>query len=166
MPHNIYPQKYPEDSYTETNSNSNSAFWNIKMDKFFIENKTEEYHLDSNYVSLFYEFYPAIGSREFYNKIREVFMDKLVEEKKCFTGTFSQNIYSYEDILFYYCDKSAQDILYENIPSINFESKKLKKTFQLTKEELFYTKGNYIYFMVLFFPKQFYNLALGQIFIS
>ena len=164
LPHNIYPEKYPEDSYIKTNSNRNSAFWSIKMDKIYIENKTEEFNLDNNDVALFYEFYPSIGSREFYNKIRENFMDKLVEEKKCFTGTFSQNIYSYEDILFYYCNKSAKNILYENLPNINFESKKFKKIFQLTKEELFYTKGNYIYFMVLFFPKQFYGWALGQIF--
>ena len=166
LPHNIYPEKYSEELYIKTNSNRNSAFWNIKMDKIYIENKTEEYHLDSNDISLFYEFYPVIGSREFYNNIREKFMDQLIEEKKCFTGTFSQNIYSYDELLFYYCDKSTQDILYENLPNINFESNKLKKTFQLTKEELFYTKGNYIYFMILFLPEQYNSWILGQIFTS
>ena len=124
------------------------------MEKIFVENKTEEYRLDSKHAILFYEFYPVIGSYEFYNKMREEFMDQLVSEKKCFTGTFSQNIYSYDDLLFYYCDKSAKDILYNNLPSINFVSKDLKYTFQLTKEELFYSKGNYIYFMILFLPHQ------------
>ena len=93
-------------------------------------------------------------------------MDQLVSEKKCFTGTFSQNIYSYDDLLFYYCDKSAKDILYNNLPSINFVSKDLKYTFQLTKEELFYSKGNYIYFMILFLPNQYNTWVLGQIFTS
>ena len=88
---------------------------------------------------LFYEFYPAFGSNEFYNKIRDEFMEQLVSDKKCFTGTFSQNIYSYDNLLFYYSDKSPKDILYNNLPSINFVSKDLKYTFQLTKEELFYS---------------------------
>ena len=166
LPHNIYPEKYNKDLYKHTTSYRDSSSWTINMEKIFVENKTEEYRLDSKHVILFYEFYPAIGSNEFYNKIREEFMDQLVSEKKCFTGTFSQNIYSYDDLLFYYCDKSAKDILYENLPSINFESKDLKYTFQLTKEELFYSKGNYIYFMILFLPNQYNTWVLGQIFTS
>lgn len=166
LPHNIYPEKYNKDLCFRTTSYRDSSSWTINMERVFVENKTEEYHLDSNHISLFYEFYPAIGSKEFYNNIRENFMDQLVEEKKCFTGTFSQNIYSYDDLLFYYCDKSVRDILYENLPSINFESKDLKYTFQLTKEEMFYTKGNYIYFMIVFLPKQFNSWIMGQIFTS
>ena len=166
LPHNIYPNKYPKEFYHNTRSYRDSSSWTIDINYFYIENKEEEYHLDSNHVALFYELYPIIGSKVFYNRIRELFMDKLVEEKKCFTGNFSQNIYSYDDVLFYYCDKSSKDILYENIPNINFVSKDLDYTFQLTKEELFYDKGDYIYFMIVFLPKQFNSWVLGQIFTS
>lgn len=166
LPHNVFPEKYPKDEYYQTTSYKGTSFWTLNMKKVFIENKTEEYHLDSNQAALFYDFYPIIGTKEFWGNIKDKFMDKLVEEKKCFTGTFSQNIYSFDDLLFYYCDKSAQNTLYENLPSINFVSGDLKYTFQFTKEELFYTKGDYIYFMILFCPNQFNNWIFGQIFTS
>ena len=167
LPHKIFPQKYSYEDYYMISSAREYSSWTISMNKIIIVNKTEEYHLSITQVTLFYDFYPVIGSKEFWRRIREVFLDQLVEEKKCFNGTFSQNLYSYNDLLFYYCDKSAQDTLYENLPQINFVSSNLEFTFQLTKEELFYTQGDYIYFMILFCPNLYSNnWIVGQIFMS
>lgn len=136
------------------------------MSNAYIVNKTEEYHLSNIDVTLFYEFYHAIGTKEFLESIKGKFLQKLIDEKRCFSGTFSQNIYSDSDLIFYYCDKSVKDTLYENLPGINFESKQLKYTFKLTKEELFYIKDDYIYFMVLFMKSYYNNWVIGQMLTS
>lgn len=62
--------------------------------------------------------------------------------------------------------ESVKDILYENLPGIKFVSKDLKYTFELTKEELFYIKDDYIFFMVLFMESYYNNWVIGQMFTS
>ena len=166
LPHNIFPEKYSKDDYIQTSAYKSSSSWTLQMSNAYIVNHTEEYHLSSTDVTLFYEFYPAIGTKEFLNNIKNNFLQKLLDENKCFTGKFSQNIYSDSDLIFYYCDKSVKDILYENLPGIEFVSKGLKYTFELTKEELFYIKDDYIYFMVLFMESYYNNWIIGQILTS
>ena len=94
-------------------------------------------------------------------------MDELINEKKCFYSNFSQNLYNNYNLTFYYCNKSIKNILYEKIPYIKFASNELNYIFELTKEELFYEKGDYIYFMILFceFESNTYWIT-GQIFTS
>jgi hypothetical protein len=166
LPHNIFPEKYDKENYRQTAAYRSSSFWTLQMSNAYIVNKTEEYHFSNTDITLFYEFYHAIGTREFLESIKGEFLQKLIDEKKCFSGTFSQNLYSDSDLIFYYCDKSVRDILYENLPGINFESKQLKYTFKLTKEELFYIKDDYIYFMVLFMKSYYNNWLIGQILTS
>jgi len=166
LPHNIFPEKYDKENYHQTSAYRSSSLWTLEMSNAYIVNKTEEYHFSNTDVTLFYEFYHAIGTKEFLENIKSKFLQKLIDEKKCFSGSFSQNIYSDSDLLFYYCDKSVKDILYENIPGINFESKQLKYTFKLTKEELFYIKDDYIYFMVLFTKSYYNNWIIGQMLTS
>ena len=45
-------------------------------------------------------------------------MNKLIEEKKCFYTKFPQDITLLYNMTFYYCNKSAKNILYESIPAI------------------------------------------------
>ena len=166
LPHNIFPEKYSKENYHQTSAYESSSLWSLQMSNVYIVNKTEEYYLSNKAVGLFYEFYHAIGTKEFLESIKGKFLQKLIDEKKCFSGTFSQNIYSDSDLIFYYCDKSVKDTLYENLPGINFESKQLNYTFELTKEELFYIKDDYIYFMVLFMKSYYNNWVIGQILTS
>ena len=166
LPHNIFPEKYSKENYHQTSAYESSSLWSLQMSNVYIVNKTEEYYLSNKAVGLFYEFYHAIGTKEFLESIKGKFLQKLIDEKKCFSGTFSQNIYSDSDLIFYYCDKSVRDTLYENLPGINFESKQLNYTFELTKEELFYIKDDYIYFMVLFMKSYYNNWVIGQILTS
>ena len=166
LPHNIFPEKYSKEDYFQTSSYRSSSFWTLSMSNIYIENKTDEYHFSSTEVTLFYEFYNAIGTKEFLTSIKSKFLQELIDKKKCFTGKFSQNIYSDSDLFYYYCDRSVKDILYENLPGIKFVSKDLKYTFELTKEELFYIKDDYIFFMVLFLESYYNNWVIGQMFTS
>ena len=166
LPHNIFPKKYLKEEYVQTSSYRSSSSWTLQMSNIYIENKEDEYHLSSTDVTLFYEFYNVIGTKEFLTNIKNHFLQELLDNKKCFEGSFSQNIYSDSDLLFYYCDISTKDILYENLPGIKFVSKGLKYTFELTKEELFYIKDDYIYFMIFFMKSYYNNWIIGQMFTS
>ena len=65
---------------------------------------------------------------------------------------------------FFYCNISVKNILYENIKSIKFFSFELSYIFELTKEELFYIKDDYIYFNIIFSENTFNYWMIGQIF--
>ena len=91
-------------------------------------------------------------------------MNELIENKKCFYSNFSQNILDKNNVSFYYCHKSAKKILYDNLKSINFYSIQFDYTFELTKEELFYLKGDYIYINILFSDSEKSHWTMGQIF--
>ena len=94
-------------------------------------------------------------------------MDNLVKEGKCFCSSFTQNLYSSFNLTFYYCNKSTKDILYEKLPNIKFSCIELDYIFELTFEELFYEKNDYIYFMILFTKYESNtHWIMGQIFTS
>ena len=97
-------------------------------------------------------------------KIDKQEIDKLIEEKKCFCDKFPQDLTVLYNMTFYYCNISVKNILYENIKSIKFFSFELSYIFELTKEELFYIKGDYIYFNIIFCTKEFNYWLMGQIF--
>ena len=167
LPHNIFPEKYSKEDFVIIKSNEHSSFWSYPMKKIEIKSKTKkDIQITNTRVHTFYEFYHIIGTPEFWNEIRELFINKLIKENKCFVGHFSQNLYSYDDLYFYYCDISVEKILYNNLYSIEFYSKNIDFIFELNKDELYFKKGNYIYFNVLFFEHQYNDWILGQIFTS
>lgn len=55
-----------------------------------------------------------------------------------------------------------QNFLYQNLPNINFYSMNLGFTFELSNEELFYIKDNYIYLMILFSNREYNYWIMGQ----
>ena len=122
--------------------------------------------IENTNVQLFYQIYNIIGTQEFRYEIRDLFLDKLIKEKKCFIGKFSQNLYSFENVTFYYCDINIEKILIDNLSSMKFYISSSEKPFELTKDELYFKKGNYIYFNILFIDNQYNNWILGQIFTS
>ena len=166
LPHAIFPEKYSVQNF-RTKSNFYSPYkkttWRMRLDKIYIDENTD-LNINRADISLVYEFYNIIGSFEFHSIIKKKFLNKLVEEKKCFISNFSQNIYTNYNMNFYYCHKSAKDILYKNIPAIKMFSFDLSYIFELTKEELFYIKGDYIYFNIIFCTKEFNYWIMGQIF--
>ena len=167
LPHNIFPDKYSKEDFINLKYHSDSSFWSYKMKKIVIEsNTTKDIQIENIKIHTFYEFYHVIGTREFWNQIRELFLDKLEKENKCFKGNFSQNLFSENDLNFYYCDKSVEKILIDNLSGIKFYSRDSDYIFELTKDELYYKKGKYIYFNVLFLKQVFNDWILGQIFTS
>ena len=166
LPHLVFPEKYSIKNF-RTKNNFYSPYkkttWRMRLDKIYIDENID-LNINRADISLLYEFYNIIGTLEFHNIIKERFMNKLIEEKKCFKSNFSQNIYTNYNMTFYYCHKSAKDILYKNIPAIKMFSFDLSYIFELTKEELFYIKGDYIYFNIIFCTKEFNYWLMGQIF--
>ena len=164
-PHEIYPEKYSKDNYKTQNSVMIPYVfeaWRIRLDKIYIEGIPNVFQ--NNVITLAYEFYHIIGTYELLNTLKMRFLNRLVEEKKCFLDKFPQNIYTFYNMTFYYCDISTKDFLYSNIPSIKFFSFDLSYIFELSKEELFYIKDNYIYFNILFCQNSFNFWIMGQLF--
>ena len=166
LPHEIFPFKYSIGNFNSQNAYISSYVddaWRIKIDNIYLENNSS-YALHGNMISFSYEIYHIIGTFEFHKLIKGLIIDSLIEEKKCFLSNFSQNIYTSLNMSFYYCYKYVKDILYDKISFIKFFSFELSYIFELTKEELFYIKDDYIYFNILFCEKEFNYWLMGQIF--
>ena len=170
IPHEIFPIKYSIDDLKTTSSYKSSMAgrsWRLLINKISIDNQTNnDIHIDNRIVTFRHDIYNIITTNEFHNIIKNLIMDEMVKQNKCFKSNFTQNIYKNYNLTFYYCYKSAKEILYEKIPNLKFFSVDLNYTFQLTKEELFYEKNNYIYFMIIFSDESNTNWMMGQIFIS
>ena len=167
LPHEIFPELYKKDDYVGFKKTRRSHFhgaWKLEFDKIYVDDKDYAYLLYNTICTINYEMYNIIGSLEFHFRMKENFLEELLEEKKCFSGKFSQNIHHRGDLTFYYCKKEMKDFLYKNLPNIKFYSEDFGQEFELTKEELFYEKGEYIYFMILFAGIEYNYFALGQMF--
>ena len=168
LPHNIFPDKYSKEDFVTMKKTSSSSFWTHNMKKIEVQtnNTKKDIQITNTKVHTFYEFYNVIGTLEFINQIKELFLDELIENKKCFRGKFTQNLFSYDDINFFYCDISVENILIQNLSGIKFYSKDFDYTFELTKDELYYKKGKYIYLTVLYFNHLYNDWIVGQMFTS
>ena len=168
LPHNIFPDKYSKEDFVTMKKTSSSSFWTHNMNKIEVQtnNTKKDIQITNTKVHTFYEFYNVIGTLEFINQIKELFLDELIENKKCFRGKFTQNLFSYDDINFFYCDISVENILIQNLSGIKFYSKDFDYTFELTKDELYYKKGKYIYLTVLYFNHLYNDWIMGQMFTS
>ena len=138
LPHNIFPDKYSKEDFVTMKKTSSSSFWTHNMNK--IEVQTNNTKKDIQITN--------------------------TENKKCFRGKFTQNLFSYDDINFFYCDISVENILIQNLSGIKFYSKDFDYTFELTKDELYYKKGKYIYLTVLYFNHLYNDWIVGQMFTS
>ena len=168
LPHNIFPDKYSKEDFVTMKKTSSSSFWTHNMKKIEVQtnNTKKDIQITNTKVHTFYEFYNVIGTLEFIKQIKELFLDELIENKKCFHGKFTQNLFSYDDINFFYCDISVENILIQNLSGIKFYSKDFDYTFELTKDELYYKKGKYIYLTVLYFNHLYNDWIVGQMFTS
>lgn len=167
LPHDVFPEKFKKEDYIDFRKTKRAHFhgaWKIEFDKIYVDDKDYSFLLSNTICAINYEMYNIIGSLEFHFRLKDNFLEDLLEEKKCFSGTFPQNIHYRKDLTFYYCNKTMKDFLYKNLPDIKFYSKDFEHIFVLTKEEIFYEKGDYIYLMILFGGIQFNYFSLGQMF--
>ena len=167
LPHNILPEKYSKEDFVIVKKTSSSSLWTHNMEKIQVESKTkQDIQISNTKLHTLYEFYNVIGTLEFINQIKELFLNKLMDENKCFRGKFSQNLFSYDDLNYFYCDISVENILVDNLSGIKFYSKVFDYTFELTKDELYYKKGKYIYLTILYFDHLYNDWIVGQMFTS
>jgi hypothetical protein len=167
LPHDIFPEKYKKENYIELKKTRRSHLhgaWKIEFDEIFVNDNDHTYLISNTVSTLNYEMYNIIGSLEFHFRLKENFMEDLLEQKKCFIGKFQQNIHYRKVLTFYYCKKEMKDFLYKNLNNIKFYSKDFNQIFELTKEEIFYEKGDYIYLMIIFAGVEFNFFSLGQMF--
>ena len=168
LPHEIFPNKYSFDNYIYTSAyttNFISEKWRLAFDEIYINDKYEKYKFLNTLISFSYEIYPIIGTFDMKREINSLFLEELIEQKKCFSGSFPQNINGLKNsIIFYYCEKTVKNILYEKLKNIKFYSSKLEYVFELTNEELFYIKDDYIYLNIVFKNIDENCWTMGQIF--
>ena len=168
LPHNVFPKKYSKEDLRFTKAIIISNLyksWRIKLNNIYIETARGNYNLHDEIIALNNRIYNIIGTIGFNNLIKELFMNQLLKEKKCFYSNFIQNTVSNNEINFYYCLKSVKDILYENLNSVKFFLSDFDFIFELTKDELFYIKDEYIYLMILFRNNKLNHWTMGQMFI-
>ena len=159
LPHEINETNCLEEdiTYTNTNQNISTNFWEMHFDKIYFQNpadnknidfinQTIEFAFDSNYI---------IGTSAF-KKYFLLILNELIKEKICIKKIFTgyndefQNITSnYE---FYICKKEniTIDKLSEIVPSLFFYSIEMETTFEITKVQILKEIGNYIYINIIF----------------
>jgi len=168
LPHEIFPEKYFLDNYKVAHPYiAPSAFksWKLKFDNIILTG-AKNYTSLKTIASFTYQIYHIIGTREFYYRIKSLFINELIDEQKCFESFFTQDFYIPNKMIFFYCDKSVKDILYSNLNSIKFFSMDLAHTFELTYNDLFYIKDDNIYLNVIFSTKDYGFWILGQMFLT
>ena len=129
---------------------------NYKLDNFktIIEFDNIEYNNESDYTNeaeINFDFNGITSTLNYLNYINNTFFEKYYNNNICYDIQIT-----YKDIyLVIACDKSKFN--YKDFPSIFFYHKKLNKTFELNKDDLFIEKNNTIYFLVyhhkIIFPK-------------
>jgi hypothetical protein len=166
--HEIFPEKFILENYKVTHPYiTPSAFksWKLKFDNIILTG-AKNYTSLKTVTSFTYQMYHIIGTREFYYRIKSLFLNKLIKEQKCFENNFTQDFYIPNIMIFFYCDKSTKDILISSLNSIRFFSMDLDYTFELTYNDLFYIKDNYIYLNAIFSTKEYGFWILGQMFLT
>ena len=132
--------------------------WDIYFNKIYFKFDEKEFIMDNgveyyNQASLTPNFGVIEGTLSYEMNIRKQYFNKLIQEKKC------HRIYQNYRI-FYYCEKNKllNDDL-SSFPTLYFSSIELNYVFELNYEDLFLEKGEYIYFLILFYdyPKEIQN---------
>ena len=162
LPHEDYPNNFLEEDLVYTYIQiPDYSFSDMKYMLVLDEIKTNSINLINIYAELSFDSNVLIANKEFENELRKKFLKNLEISEKCFKSSIKQNLYYYNDLIYYYCDININDILYENLPFIKFISKDLNYTFEITKDELYKTEGDYIYINLLFdYGKKYW--ALGK----
>ena len=83
------------------------------------------------------------GPYEYQEAIEENFFDKLIKDKICQKMKFENKVY-------FYCKKEQKNLLKNTFPSLYFFHDKLNYMFQLTFDDLFFEKGEFLFFGIYF----------------
>ena len=153
------PHQYLKSSYNEHQLYKTLAFkkdnalsWDIHFNKIYYLNSynNKEVFIDNNkdfynQATLTPSSSLIVGTKDYDNKIKFDFFDRLIYSGKCIRE--NQNY-----MIFYYCYKNQlnkEDL--EQFPSLYFSNEELDYTFELDYKDLFIENGDLIYFLIIFY---------------
>ena len=169
MPHNIYNNKYSNESLVSTPGagDDNYMYYQIVFNEIYFKNSTGEKEIigENQKAELNLESNVIIGKHSFRTYLNST-LNNLIKEKKCFYDTFGgylERLDFYFDYDFFYCKntKEIKEKLNNIIPDIYFYSKDLNYDFELKKEQILKENGDYIY-IYLIFCHQYNSWYLGK----
>ena len=160
-PHDLFPKKYSKDDLIFANSiidPSTGHNWKIK----FRDISLGDFHLNNLTTELIFDSEVIIGPREVDDLLLKLFLQDELKNKNCFQGSFYQKAHYITTLKYYYCDIRIKDEIYEALPNINMNSREFNYTFEINKDDLLYTEGNYVFFKLLFFIEENNIWLLGK----
>ena len=177
-PHYYDPDNYFYSQYRTVAAKSlcyeRSNDFSLNFDKTYIsyKNKTtgkleNDYFYDICCVEIEFDKGNMLGPSEYEKKIKKIFFDELINDKKCFVETVTEKDNSQYSV--YYCNKdSTEKIIKNEFPKLYFEMKQFNEIFELDYKDLFRTKNNKIYFLVYFKKNSYFAnyFEIGNIFLK
>ena len=164
-PYSYEPSKYNKKKYKVSGA-MNEKYLNefsLNFDSIYMlgENDKKE-ELDSKIIKFIVDMGLILGPEDYRKKIKELFFDKLIGDKICYEENIDRKY-------IYWCDKSAENDIKNNFPTLFLYMKQYFKTFEFTYEDLFKRKNDKIYFLV-HFKNDYYStnnfFEIGKIFLQ
>lgn len=169
LPHQINENNYTSKDiyYAQSHQGSPLIFWEMKFDKIYFIDKTNNKEISYNNETIEFNFDSnvVIGTAEYKNYLNSN-INVLLEEKKCFKDLISgyNNFYDFSsNYEYYYCknDIDTKNKLKEVLSSISFYSSEFNYIFELTTDQILKEEGEYIFIRILF--SQYANIwVLGK----
>ena len=123
---------------------------------YMMNNKGQKEEMTTLSAKVLIDLGVIIGPEDYRKKIKELFFDNL--EGKCYEDKNNSGK------IFYYCDKSAENDIKNNFPTLYFHMQLYFKTFELTYKDLFIEKNGKFYFLIYFKSLNYFNyFEIGKI---
>ena len=169
-PHIYDPDNYFELQYRIVGAEGSNyqRDWFLNFDKLYYTYKVKStgYTINETFgvvKSLRIQFDMGImmGPNSYKESIKLHFFNDLINEGKC----FEEKVIDRKTI--FYCDKSAENNITNDFPTLYFEMKQFNKVFELTYKDLFREKNGKIYFLIYFRDYSLGNyFTIGKIFLK
>lgn len=148
FPHELDSKIYKEDNYINTKTIDGGMFliWGLKFSDIYYndDNHTKLPSEKDNSVSINFEKKLIIAPENVLYILEEKFFGEYLKKNICFKeslGYYKEN--------FIYC-KNVKEFKIDKFKSIYFKNIDLYSIFELNYQDLFYYKGDYIYFLIIF----------------
>lgn len=149
-------------------NNNNDKDWFLTFDKLYYTYKIKSNGRILNEtiglvkaIRIQFDMGIVVGPTEYKDMIKRHFFNDLIKVGKCFEKNTK------DGKIIFFCDKSAEDNIKNDFPTIYFEMKQFNKIFELTYKDLFREKNGKIFFLVYFREYSFGNyFTIGKIFLK
>ena len=140
-PYNVFKDKY---KYTEGSANIKiynrfKAGWGLEFNKIY----SGDIKLENNDASFRHNLGVIYAPSEYKDIVEIHFFNRYINSKVC---TKINN----GEYIFYYCDKIKLGNEAKNFPELTLIKNEFEEEFILTYKDLFFTKGNNSYFLIVF----------------